>query len=123
MPHQGGRGRPQLSSTARGLGYEHRQIRDALLLLHVDGAPCPCLTPDDCGVGCPCRRAGRGLPMYRDPKRNVDRRPLEADHSRPRSLGGTRADRLLLSTCNRSRQQGRRSPHQQSEPIDTDRSW
>jgi len=115
---------PQLSSTARGLGHEHRQIRDALLYLHVDGTPCPCLQLNDCGSGCPCRQAGRGLPMYRNPARNVDGRPLEADHTTPRSRGGRRADRLLIARCNRSRKDGAtRSPHQQTERIDTDRDW
>lgn len=114
---------PQLSSTARGLGYDHVQIRRALLHLHVDGAPCPCLQLNDCGPGCPCRRAGHGLPMYRDARRNVDQRPLEADHTQPRARGGKRADRLVLARCNRSRKDGRRSPHQQRERIDTDRDW
>ena len=44
----------------------------------------------------------------RDPARNRDGKPLEADHSQARSKGGTKADRLLCSTCNRSRQAGDR---------------
>jgi hypothetical protein len=46
--------------------------------------------------------------MYRDPSRNVDGLTLEADHTLARSQGGTRADRLLLATCNRSRGDGTR---------------
>jgi len=46
--------------------------------------------------------------MYRDPYRNPDGQPLEADHSNARSLGGTLADRLMLATCNRSRGNGTR---------------
>jgi hypothetical protein len=46
--------------------------------------------------------------MYRDPARNTDNRPLDADHSQARSRGGTKADRLLHSSCNRSRQDGSR---------------
>lgn len=46
--------------------------------------------------------------MYRNPQLNVDRMPLEADHTIARSLGGTTADRLMLATCNRSRGNGTR---------------
>ncbi|EGD24666.1 hypothetical protein HMPREF0724_11784 [Prescottella equi ATCC 33707] len=46
--------------------------------------------------------------MYRDAAKNIDGRPLEADHSHARSRGGTQADRLLHSECNRSRQDGAR---------------
>lgn len=49
--------------------------------------------------------------MYRDPERNFDRAPLEADHSRSRSLHGTAsnpADRLLHRQCNRERGDGTR---------------
>lgn len=44
--------------------------------------------------------------MYRAPERNWDERKLEGDHSIARSRGGTRADRLLHSTCNRRRGAG-----------------
>ncbi|WP_432571185.1 hypothetical protein [Kineococcus sp. SYSU DK005] len=40
---------------------------------------------------------------------NVDGRPLEADHTLARSLGGGLADRLLIATCNASRGAGRAS--------------
>ncbi|MFE5699963.1 hypothetical protein [Rhodococcus koreensis] len=80
------------TTTQRGLGWAHQQQRERLLRAHVDGTPC---------WWC-------GLPMYRDPARNWDGKPLEADHSRARSKGGTKADRLLCSGCNRSRQDGGR---------------
>ncbi|WP_369053896.1 hypothetical protein [Kineococcus terrestris] len=98
------------STHQRGLGWQHQQQRAALLRAHIDGTPCPCT---DCGPACPCRAAGRppglGLPMWRDPASNVDRRPLDADHTLSRAHGGTVADRLVLSTCNRSRGDGSRS--------------
>lgn len=115
------------SSTARGLGYAHRKIRARLIANHADGTPCPCLAEDMCGRGCPCRRAGRGLPMYRDANLNVDGMALEADHSIARSLGGTKADRLLLATCNRSRGDGTRVGRGDDDPAGsgqgTDGRW
>ncbi|MBF6411214.1 hypothetical protein [Nocardia farcinica] len=80
------------TTTQRGLGWTHRQQVAGLKARHVDGTPCWW-----------CDR-----PMYRDAGRNWDRRTLEGDHSKARSLGGTRADRLLHSTCNRERGDGRR---------------
>lgn len=100
----------QLNPHQRGLGRAHRNVRTRLLDRHVDGSPCPC--DNTCGPACPCRphrqATGHGLPRYRDPRRNVDGRPLEADHTLSRSRGGRRADRLLLAVCNRSRQAGTR---------------
>lgn len=96
------------TTTGRGLGWEHQQQRERLLRRHVDGTPCPCLDLDDCGQACPCRPAGRGLPMYRDPSRNVDGRALQADHPIARSQGGRTAERLLLAVCNGSRGSGDR---------------
>jgi hypothetical protein len=94
------------TTTQRGLGWDHQRRREQLMRNHVDGARCPC--QPGCGPSCPCQDLppGEGLPMYRDAKRNVDGRPLEADHTRARSRGGTKADRLLLSVCNRSRGAG-----------------
>lgn len=92
------------STTERGLGWQHQKRRADLLRNHVDGAPCLC--QPGCGPGCLCLDGP--LPMYSDPRHNADRQPLEADHTLPRSLGGTEADRLLLSTCNRSRGNGTR---------------
>lgn len=94
------------SSTARGLGQEHRRIRAQLLAALIDGTLCPC--QPGCGPKCPCQELppGQGLPIFRDAARNVDGRPLEADHVVARAQGGRRATRLLLSTCNRSRGEG-----------------
>jgi hypothetical protein len=97
------------TTTERGLGWQHKQQRARLIARLHDGDPCSCLTLDDCGPSCPCRRAGHGLPMYRDAALNVDAMPLEADHTVSRSQGGQRADRLLIATCNRSRGDGTRS--------------
>lgn len=99
---------PKLGTTQRGLGWTHQQQRRRLLAVHRDGTPCPCLDLDDCGPGCPCRAAGRGLPMFRDAALNPDGRALQADHTRARSKGGRTADRLLLATCNGSRGDGAR---------------
>lgn len=86
---------PRPGSTARGLGHQHQQHRIRLMARHVDGRPC---------WWC-------GNPLYRDPKRNWDRRVLHADHSRSRStygIGNTTADRLLHATCNEQRGDGSR---------------
>jgi hypothetical protein len=45
--------------------------------------------------------------MYADPTRNPDQLPLHLDHIEAISLGNKgRGDRLLLATCNMSRQTG-----------------
>lgn len=59
--------------------------------------------------------------MYRQAELNVDRLPLEADHTIARADGGTRADRLLLATCNRSR--GGMLRTQVLRPLRTTREW
>lgn len=82
---------PPKTTTERGLGWDHRKQRERLLRNHVDGTVCWW-----------CAR-----PMYREAAKNWDGKPLEADHSLARSHGGTKADRLLCSTCNRQRQDGR----------------
>lgn len=102
------------TTTQRGLGWEHQKRRDQLLRNHVDGTPCPC--QPGCGPACPCASSG-GLPMYRDAARNVDGRALEADHTIARARGGKAADRLLISTCNRSRGAG------ELTPLVTSREW
>lgn len=78
------------TTTQRGLGWAHRQQVAALFTRHQDGTLCWW-----------CDR-----PMYRTAQRNWDRATLEGDHSTPRSQGGRVADRLLHSTCNRSRGDG-----------------
>ena len=79
-----------LTTTERGLGWEHQKVRDRLLAVHVDGTPC---------WWC-------GKPMFRDKTRNHDRLPLAADHGHARKHGGTKADKLLHFTCNSSRKEG-----------------
>ncbi|AXC38151.1 HNH endonuclease [Gordonia phage Mulch] len=82
-------------TTDRGLGWRHQQIRRRLLAGHHDGAHC---------WWC-------GRPMYREPERNWDSKPLEADHTRTREHHGIEnndADRLLHHTCNRQRGNGDR---------------
>ena len=61
--------------------------------------------------------------MYLDAARNPDRMPLEADHTQARSQGGTKADRLLLATCNRSRGAGTRVAVTQGRPPWWTRDW
>ncbi|NKS97484.1 hypothetical protein [Prescottella equi] len=79
------------TTTERGLGWAHQKERTHLLRIHVDGTPC---------WWC-------GKPMHREAELNWDRRVLAADHSHARAQGGTQADRLLHSICNKQRQDGR----------------
>jgi hypothetical protein len=109
------------TTTEQGLGWEHQRTRRRLLVNHVDGTPCPCVASGDCGPGCLCRAAGHALPMYRDATRNPDGLPLQADHTLARSRGGTRADRLMLATCNQSRGAGH-APDRYAAPWWT-RDW
>lgn len=110
------------TTTEEGLGWEHQKQRRRLLAAHVDGSPCPCGVGRDCGPACICRAAGRALPMYRDPSLNPDGRPLQADHTHARALGGTKADRLMLATCNASRGDGTRKSDAYNSPWWT-RDW
>lgn len=80
------------TTTERNLGWEHQQQTDLLKQNHVDGSPCWW-----------CDR-----PMFIDPERNWDRRPLSGDHSVPRADGGRVTDRLLHETCNKERGDGTR---------------
>ena len=114
---------PRKTTTEKGLGWRHQQDKAALLRNHIDGTPCPCLGLDDCGPSCLCRPHGVGQPMYRDAARNPDGMPLEADHTTARSQGGTRADRLLLATCNRSRGDGTRQALSGGRPAWWTRDW
>jgi len=95
------------TTTERGLGWQHQKQRARLLRAHIDGTPCPCDVVE-CGPACLCRGPAGHLPMYKDADRNPDAKPLEADHSVARSLGGKVADRLMLATCNNSRGNGTR---------------
>lgn len=78
--------------TDPNLGWQHQKQRERLKASHVDGTLCWW-----------CDK-----PMYRDPAQNWDGAQLEADHSTPRSKGGTVADRLVHRHCNRSRGDGSR---------------
>jgi hypothetical protein len=99
------RTRKPTNTTAAGLGWS-QQARARLLRRHVDGRPC---------WWC-------GQPMHRDAQRNWDGRALHADHTKPRSRGGTTADRLLHDTCNTQRGDGTRDhlrPAASGAPADT----
>jgi hypothetical protein len=112
---------PRKTTTQKNLGWPHQQLKRRAMASHRDGAPCPCLDLNDCGPACPCRAAGQGLPMYRDPARNPDGMMLELDHTLARSQGGTKGDRLLLAVCNRSRGAGTRTPD--AEPFTRPEHW
>jgi hypothetical protein len=87
------------TTTARGLGHEHQQQRARLLADTPDGMPCPL-----------CHQ-----PMYPQ----SDPSSVHADHTLPRSLGGTIADRLVHARCNMSRGNGtrRRRPPRVPRPA------
>lgn len=80
------------NTTTRGLGWQHQLQRARLIAQHIDGSP--------------CYWCGRGTFLSAD--QNWDGNGLEADHSIPRSAGGTIADRLMHRTCNRARGDGDR---------------
>lgn len=62
--------------------------------------------------------------MYRHAALNVDGMAVEADHTQARSQGGTKADRLLLATCNRSRGDGTRGAQTDAgRPAWWTRTW
>jgi hypothetical protein len=85
--------RRQRSRAQTGLDHQHDLNRGRLMVRHTDGRRC---------WWC-------GRPMYKDPKRNFDGHPLEADHSKSRSrygAGNTHADRLLHKKCNIQRGDG-----------------
>nr|WP_081830358.1 hypothetical protein [Rhodococcus sp. UNC363MFTsu5.1] len=93
------------NTTAKGLGWEHQKQRDRLLRAHTDGTLCWWCDQQ----------------MYRDAARNWDERPLAADHSLARAHGGTKADRLLHSTCNNQRGDGARDhlrPAATGQPVE-----
>ncbi|MCZ0732316.1 hypothetical protein [Mycolicibacterium iranicum] len=94
------------STTARGLGWAHRQRVERLRANHIDGTPC---------WWC-------GEPLFRDKTRNWDGIPLHGDHSVPRSQGGRAADRLLHHTCNSRRGDGRRDHLRPALEADDDTS-
>ncbi|WP_276652447.1 hypothetical protein [Corynebacterium vitaeruminis] len=65
-------------------GSEHKRNRDVLLYQLLPGTECEV-----------CAR-----PMYRDPTKNFDGAPLEADHENADT--SKPANRLIHRTCNRS---------------------
>lgn len=89
------------TTTEAGLGWEHQQNRTRLLQRHRDGTKCWW-----------CNR-----PMFKAKKANFDRQALDADHSKARANGGTKADRLLHGSCNRSRGKGDRDHQRPSAPA------
>lgn len=100
------------STTAKGLGWSHQKQRKRLLRNLVDGTEC---------YWC-------GNRLFREPTKNWDGHPLEADHSTSRSNGGTQADRLLHKRCNASRGDGSRDHlrpalRSQLSPTLTTREW
>lgn len=78
-------GQHKRSTVQRGLGAAHRAQRRNLLQHHVEGTLC--WWCDE--------------PMFKA-------QGLQADHSHPRSAGGTIADRLLHGDCNNERGDGSR---------------
>lgn len=85
--------KPARKKTRQERGYDRRHEKQRERLMHQlkDGSPCP-----HCGK-----------PMYRDPARNFDGAPLEANHSDPLAnytdkRAAPLADELLHRFCNRS---------------------
>ncbi|MGB3771727.1 MAG: hypothetical protein WBF79_00635 [Rhodococcus sp. (in: high G+C Gram-positive bacteria)] len=76
------------TTTEKGLGHAHREVRKHLLAVHVEGSPC-----GHCGK-----------PMFKAFQ------PLDADHELARHHGGRKATRLLHASCNRSRKDGTGGP-------------
>ena len=96
---------PRLTTTRRGLGWQHQKQRAALLRRHVEGTPC---------WWC-------GRPMYRS-------QGLAADHTQARARGGRHADRLLHTLCNAARGDGSRDHlrpalMRDAYPLKTSREW
>ena len=85
----------------RGLGHDHRRQRARLINL----------LKAKTRAGATIRCWWCGEPLHAEPALNPDGKPLEADHSKPRSRYGTDhnpADRLLHHRCNRERGDGSR---------------
>lgn len=93
------------TTTQRGYGWRHQQQRRKLLAQHKDGTPC-----SHCGK-----------PMYRDPAKNFDGAPLEAQHADALANHADKqraplASELMHRHCNRSLGDGTRQP---PPPADT----
>lgn len=96
------------TTTQRGYDYQHKKVRKALLANMKQGTPC---------WWC-------GKPMYREPERNPDGKPLAADHI---NQGGAAkkqaATRLLHFNCNCQRKDGAKDhmrPALQAKPAPRD---
>ena len=86
-----GRKPPTKTRQQRGYGRRHEKQREKLMRNLKDGTPCP-----------HCHR-----PLYKDPTKNFDGAPLEANHSNPlanhtNKQAAPLADELLHRRCNRS---------------------
>lgn len=95
--NQGKQGKRAKSTTERGYGWQHQKQRERLLRAHKDGTPC-----SHCGK-----------PMYRDPDRNFDGAPLEAQHADALANHADKqraplASELMHRFCNRSLGDGTR---------------
>jgi hypothetical protein len=73
----------RITTTQKGLGWAHQKQAAKLKRQHIDGTPC---------WWC-------GEPMHLTQQ-------LDADHSHSRAHGGTQADRLMHSPCNKQRGNG-----------------
>lgn len=85
-------------TTERGYGWKHQQQRERLMRQLVDGTPC-----SHCG-----------RPMFRDPARNFDGAPLEAQHADALANHEDKqraplASELMHRFCNRSLGDGTRA--------------
>lgn len=90
--------RKPAGTTERGYGWKHQQQRERLMRAHRDGAPC-----SHCGK-----------PMYRDPAKNFDGAPLEAQHADALANHEDKqraplASELMHRFCNRSLGDGTRA--------------
>jgi len=82
-------------TTDKGLGWDHQENRANMLTRFVDGKRC---------WWC-------GKPMFKDAKKNPDKKALHADHSKSRARFGAfrnAANRFLHDTCNKQRGDGSR---------------
>ncbi len=73
----------RLTTTQKGLGWEHQKQVARLKRLHIDGTP--------------CWWCGDAMHLGQD---------LHGDHTPSRAHGGTKADRLMHGPCNKQRGNG-----------------
>jgi len=82
--------RQRKTTTQKGLGHAHQQVRKRLLAKHVDGTECWWCAE----------------PMFKEATSNPDGLALAADHDVARVNGGIKASRLLHGACNSQRGDG-----------------